>query len=188
MDTLLLSGACGAGKSTMLQLGYRAWHAAFGATATFDTDTLLMMVDPRWELTHEERRLGLLFEQCGLLAASFQRAGFDGVVIGGNALHTPEEINPLIEQLLDAGGVAHVTLDPSLEEIERRVEARGGDKTPEWLASHVSWMRERYAPWTCRIDNSTLTPEETLGEIVARTRSGEGRITSPLPIGSQGQK
>lgn len=181
MDTLLLSGACGSGKSTLLQLGYRTWHRALGRTAAFDTDALLMMVDPRWELAHEERRLDLLFEQCGLLATSFHRAGFDCVVIGGNALHTPDEINPLIQQLLEAGGVIHVTLDPSIDEIRRRVAARGGDKTPEWLETHVQWMRERYAGWTCRIDNSTITPTETLDEIVARTRAGEGRITSALP-------
>ena len=42
-------------------------------------------------------------------------------------------------------------------------------------------MRERYAEWTCRIDNTTVTPDETLAEIMARTRAGEGRITSVLP-------
>jgi hypothetical protein len=87
----------------------------------------------------------------------------------------------LIEQLLRAGGVSHVTLDPSIDEIKGRVAARGGDKTPEWLEAHVQWMRERYAAWTCRIDNSTMTPAETLIEILARTRAGEGRITSVLP-------
>jgi len=73
--TVLLSGACGSGKSTVLTLGYRAFDAVWGPTAAFDTDVLLMMVDPRWELTHEERRLDLLFEQCGLLAESFLAAG-----------------------------------------------------------------------------------------------------------------
>jgi hypothetical protein len=39
-----------------------------GPTATIDTDTILMMVDPRWELAHEKRRLELAGYQCGLLA------------------------------------------------------------------------------------------------------------------------
>lgn len=181
MDTLLLSGACGSGKTTLLTLGFRAWHERFGPTATFDTDTLLMMVDPRWELTHDERRIDLMYEQCALLAESFHRTGgFDWLVIGGNALHTPDEINPLLVRLLDMGRVFHVTLDPTIVEIERRIASRGGDKTSEWLDAHVRWMRERYAEWTCRIDNTNTTPLETLRSIAERTNGGEGRITATL--------
>lgn len=177
MSTLLLSGACGAGKTTLLTLGYRAWSDAWGPTATFDTDSLLMMVDPRWELTHEERRLDLMFEQCGLLSASFHRSRFEWVVIGGNALHTPDEIAALIVSLLAHGSVFHVTLDPSTEAIQRRVAQRGGDKTDEWLEAHVEWMRAKYESWTARVDNSDQTPPETLREIVARVSAGDGQLT-----------
>lgn len=97
-------------------------------------------------------------------------------MIGGNALHTRAEIDPLIARLARHGEVFHVTLDPSLEEIVRRVERRGGDKTAEWLETHVAWMREKYGPWTSRIDNTTLGPIETLHEIAARIAAGEGRL------------
>jgi len=177
MPTLLLSDARGAGKSALLTAGYRAYDSQWGPTATFDTDALLMMVDPRWELTHEARRLDLLFEQCALLATSFLRNGFTWVVIGGNALHTPGEIGALVESLLDLGEVFHVTLDPSIDEIKRRVTKRGGDKTDEWLDAHVAWMREKYHEWTCRIDNTDLTPLETLHAIAAAVAAGEGRLT-----------
>jgi chloramphenicol 3-O-phosphotransferase len=175
--TVLLSGACGAGKSAILKLGARAFEPHFGRTATFDTDELLMMVDPRWELAHEERRFGVLFEQCWLLADSFARGGFDTVVIGGNALHTPDEMGELVPSLASLGPVFHVTLDPALDEIVRRVANRGADKSPEWLRVHVEWMHERYeaTPWTCRIDNTSLTMHETLEEIARRTAAGEGR-------------
>ena len=179
--SILLSGACGSGKSTLMALGYRALEVHWGPTATIDTDTILMMVDPRWELAHEERRLELAGYQCWLLAQSFLTGGFDCVIIGGNGLHTPEEINDLVVFLLRFGEVHHVTLDPSLAEIQRRVAARGGDKSPEWLSGHVEWMRTRYRPWTCRIDNTFLDPEATLIEIAQRIESGEGRLTGPPP-------
>jgi hypothetical protein len=175
--TILLSGACGAGKSALLRLGARRFEPKFGRTATFDTDSLLMMVDPRWELDHEERRFDLLYEQCFLLAVSFANGGFDTVVIGGNALHTLDELHGLVERLAVLGPVFHVTLDPSLDEIVRRVAGRGGDKTPEWLAVHVDWMRAKYEPWTCRIDNTSLSPTETLDEVAHRVlAAGEGRL------------
>ena len=179
--TILLSGACGSGKSTLMTLGYRAFEPHWGPTATIDTDTILMMVDPRWELDDEERRLELAGYQCGLLAESFLTTGFACVIIGGNGLHTPEEINDLVALLLRLGEVYHVTLDPSLAETQRRVATRGGDQTPEWLAAHVEWMRARYRSWTCRIDNTQLDPEAALAEIARRTSCGEGRLTGPVP-------
>jgi hypothetical protein len=57
--TILLLGACGSGKTTLMTVGYRALEVHWGPTATIDTDTILLMVDPRWDLAHEERRLEL---------------------------------------------------------------------------------------------------------------------------------
>lgn len=179
--SILVSGPCGSGKSTLMALGYRALEVHWGPTATIDTDTILTMVDPRWELTHEERRYELAGYQCWLLAESFLTAGFGCVIIGGNGLHSPENINDLVTLLLGLGEVYHVTLDPSLSEIQRRVANRGNDQTPEWLAGHVEWMRARHRPWSCRIDNTSLTPEAVLVEIAERTGRGEGRLTGPLP-------
>jgi hypothetical protein len=178
--SILLSGACGSGKSTLMTLGYRALEAHLGPTATIDTDTILMMVDPRWELAHEKRRLELAGYQCGLLAESFLTTGFACVIIGGNGLHTPAEINDLVAFLLRLGEVYHVTLDPSLAETQRRVAARGGDKTPEWLAAHVEWMRARYRPWTCRIDNTLLDPRG--GACGDRTTSQLRRGGTDCPV------
>jgi hypothetical protein len=87
----------------------------------------------------------------------------------------------MIEFLLTAGDVYHVTLDPSLDEIRRRITARGSVIADQALSDHVEWMRARQRPWTCRVDNTQLSPEETLAEIAKRIRAGEGRITGPLP-------
>jgi chloramphenicol 3-O-phosphotransferase len=180
--TVLLTGACGSGKSTLLSVGQRTMAEHFGRTATIDTDVLQMMVDPAWELPEDEWDLELCGWQCWLLAKSFLTHGFDTVIIGSNGFHTPAEgLNDMIGLLLTAGDVHHVTLDASIEEIQRRVVERGSDMTPASVAEHVAWMRARQRDWTCRVDTTSLTPEETVAEIAARVDSGEGRLIGPLP-------
>ena len=179
--TILLTGPMGAGKSTLLSLPHRLRAHHLGTTAAIDTDLLSMMIDPTWELPDEERRYDLSGHQCWLLTRSFLTAGFETVLVGGNGWHTPDEgLNDMIGLLVTAGEVFHVTLDPSVEAVQRRVAARGGDVTPEALAEHVAWMRAKQRPWTCRIDNTDLTPEETLAELARRVGAGEGRITGPV--------
>jgi predicted ABC-type ATPase len=183
--TILLTGAMGSGKSTVLSLGYRALEAHWGPSATIDIDTIQRMVDPRQELGDDRRLLELAGWQTWLLAKSFLTNGFECVVIGSNGLHTPEEgLNDMVGFLLSVGEVYHVTLDPSVEEIQRRVAKRGGmDISADSLAEHVEWMRARYRDWTCRIDNTSMAPEETLTEIAQRIKRGDGRVTGPLAIG-----
>jgi hypothetical protein len=82
---------------------------------------------------------------------------------------------------LTVGDVHHVTLDPSVHEIQRRGAECGSIMTPESLAEHVAWMRARQREWTCRVDNTSLTPEEAVAEIAARVERGQGRLTGPLP-------
>lgn len=134
------------------------------------------MVDPHWELPYEERRNELVPRQVGLLAGSFLDAACSTMLVLGNALHSPPSLDVFLPLLLARGEVFHVTPDPSLDEIVRRVAARGGDKTPEWLAIHVAWMRDQYEPWTCRIDNPSLTPEQTVERIAQEIGAGRGRL------------
>lgn len=177
---ILLSGACGSGKTSVLQAGHVRLAATFGRIAGLDTDWLYMFVDPKWELPYERWRTELALRQCGLLATSFFDAGFDTVIIAGNALHTPKELDVLLVEILERADVFHVTLDPSLDTITARVAARGGDKTPEWLRTHVSWMREKYEAWTALVDNSDLTVDGTISEIARRVERGEGRLVTPF--------
>ena len=143
-----------------------------------------MMVDPRWELPEDEWDLKLCGWQCWLLARSFLTRGFETVIIGGNGFHTPAEgLNDMIGFLLTVGDVHHVTLDPSLEEIQWRVAQRGSEMSPESLAEHVAWIRARQRSWTCRVDNTSLTPEATVAQIAACIDRGGGTVTGPLPEG-----
>ena len=179
--TILLSGPIGSGKSTILSLGAQALRRYWGRTAVIDTDVLVMMVDPRWELSDEERRYDLSGWQAWLLADSFLSSGFDTVVIASNGPHRPHGgLNELIGLLLGAGNVHHVTLDPSDEVIRQRLAERGSTLSSDELAGHLGSMRASYGDWTCRIDNSRLSPLDTVAEISARIASGEGLLTGPI--------
>lgn len=180
--TILVTGPCGSGKSTLLSVGRRTIGEHLGRTATIDTDVLQMMVDPAWELPAEERDLELTGWQCWLLAQSFLQRGFATVIIGSSGFHTPGQgLNDMIGLLLTVGDVHHVTLDASIAETQRRVVERGSDMTAAAVAEHVEWMRRRQRAWSCVLDTTSLTPEETIAEIAARVLRGEGRLTGPLP-------
>lgn len=58
--------------------------AHFGRTASIDSDVLLMMVDPMWELPEDEWDLELSGWKCWPLTRSFLTHGFDTVIIGSN--------------------------------------------------------------------------------------------------------
>lgn len=177
----MLSGACGAGKTTLLQLGYPKLFSYFGRTATLDTDWFLMLVDPRWELPYEERDGELMYRQCALMAISFFDAGFETVLIAGNALHTRGgAFDGLVGAIRSRADVYHFTLDPSLDEIIRRVQLRGADKTSDWLETHVAWMREKYGSWTSVIDNSAISPRKTAQLISDRVANGDGLLVPAL--------
>ncbi|HZU74590.1 MAG TPA: hypothetical protein VE990_17670 [Acidimicrobiales bacterium] len=183
--TILLSGACGSGKTAVADLGHKRLRAALGPTAVIGTDRLFMMLDPLWELPYEPDRLELVYRQVALLVASFFGFGVPTVMVVGNALHTPSELDLLLVDLLEAGEVFHVTLDPSLAEIIRRVRLRGDDKTEEWLASHVEWMRAKYGSWTARIDNSALSPGQTLDALAEVIDQGGGRLVETFGSADQ---
>ena len=85
--TILLTGACASGKSTLLSVGQRTMAKHFGRTATIDTDVVQMMVDPTWELPEEEWDLELCGWQCWLLARSFVTRGFQTVIYLKGHMH-----------------------------------------------------------------------------------------------------
>ena len=77
----------------------------------------------------------------------------------------------------DVADTFHVSLDPSLDVLRDRIARRGDDRSDDWLRTHVEWMRERYAEgWTYVIDNSAMTPDETLDAVVAAVESGAAKL------------
>src|ERR1051326_3679182 len=169
--TVLLRGACGAGKTSAMRLIRRHLRPVLGEIAVIDVDHVYMMVDPDYSIPFPEAETywSLARRQCALLAKAYLSSGFGAAVIGGNSLYQKDRLNEILEILLEVSAVYHLTLDPDPEVIKRRIPGRSSPedetKTPEWIETHVRYMRDYYEPWTARIDNSLLSPDETVQAI-----------------------
>jgi adenylylsulfate kinase-like enzyme len=111
--TILLSGACGAGKTSAMGLMRRQLLPRLGETAAIDVDRVYMMVDPDYAISFPEAEAywSLARRQCALLATSYLTSGFGVAVIGGNSLYQKDRLNEILETLLEVSEVYHVTLD-----------------------------------------------------------------------------
>jgi thymidylate kinase len=181
--TVLLSGACGAGKTTTMRLIRRHFLPTLGETAVIDVDQVYTMVDPDYSISFPEAETywRLARRQCAGLAQAYYSSGFGVVVIGGNSLYQKDRLNEILEPLLGVSAVYHFTLDPAPAVIQRRIRARSspvdGVKTPEWIEQHVRYMRAYYEPWTTCIDNSSLSPDETVQALHQAIGENKGRLT-----------
>jgi hypothetical protein len=166
---VLVSGACGSGKTELRRLAVASPHPAFGATAGIEVDFLYTMGDPHFDRPWPEaaRYWDIAREQCSMLANSFFTFGFTTVLVVGNSLHERDAVRPFLG-LGPSVQVSHVTLDPSLDTLVDRMATRGDpDKTPDWLQAHLDYMRPFYAGWTFTIDNSSMTTSETFDALVS---------------------
>ena len=184
---VIVSGACGAGKSEVLLSMRRALAGRVADVAVLETDHFYMIIDPQWEVPPDQAQS--YYELSGHLlretAQHLIRAGFDWVAIGSNGLYEESHVRDFARPFLSAGvAVHHMSLDPGPETIEERIANRisthdyavDEKKTPEWLRSQLMWFRERYGPWTHVIDNSSLTPSETALAIYDAVESGKGLL------------
>lgn len=190
MKTLFLSGACGSGKTAAMRLMRPYFLPLLGETAAIDVDHVYTMVDPDYSIPFPEAEAywSLARQQSALLATSYFASGFEVVLIGGNSLYQKDRLNEILDGLLAASEVHHVTLDPSPEAIKQRIRARRHPsddiKTPEWIESHVRYMRQYYEAWTARIDNTALSPAETARAIGDAVLSGKGRLVQKFALES----
>jgi hypothetical protein len=176
---VFLSGAGGVGKTTVLRLSHGEKTAIWGRTAAIDTDQLFLMVDPRWELPYDDGRTALVLRQSVLLASSFFQAGFEKVILAGNAIHDAFDLNPVLPELLRLGRVFHISLEPSEKAVLQRT-AGDHERSPAHLLQDLRSMQAKRSSWSAVIDNSELTPTETLEEMARLVQSGKGEITGAL--------
>ncbi|GAA0936277.1 hypothetical protein GCM10009554_23670 [Kribbella koreensis] len=178
--TVFLSGPAGSGKTTVLRLSYAEKVATWGRTAAVDTDQLFLMVDPQWDLPYDDARTALVLRQCVQLAESFFAADYENVLIAGNSIHDAIDLNPVIPDLLRIGQVFHCSLTPTTEAVLRRT-ANDPDRSPAHLLDDHRNLRTKRSPWSAPVDNSVLTPLETLQEVARLVASGEGQVHGLLP-------
>ena len=184
---LMLSGACGVGKSATLTPLRDEIAARSGEAAVIESDLFYMMIDPRWTMPPE--RVERYFEVSGWLmretAMGFLRFGFAWVVIAGNGWWSEDHVREFVAPLLEAGAsVHHVTLDPGTEVACERLAER--DSTAGWYTDAeqlrrsgregVLKVRAHAGAWTHVIDNAALTPAQTAAAIIEAVEGGAGTL------------
>lgn len=146
------------------------------AVAAMGTDEIYTMIDPDWVLPYAEERATLIAQSCLLLARHFLAAGFDCVLIAGNALYTPSAVQTYVLGLQAVSHVYHFTLEAEHATVVARVQQRGelAAHPPAWLAEWLAHIRAYYAPWTQIIDTTGLTGEQVLAMIYAQVKQQAG--------------
>ena len=179
--TILVSGGIGTGKTALRWAGPNFLRPSFGETAAMDLDELHMQIDTDW--SQKDKDWGpLVCQNAVLLAQNYFNHGFKVVLIVGNGLFHPGVNDRFLPDLLPLSRVYHFTLDPQLDVVVERVRRRGDleDHPPEGLKSWLELVQSHVGDWTQVIDNSALTPEETLGIIRDAVQKPQGAITGLL--------
>lgn len=178
--TILISGGIGTGKTTLRRAAPSHFRTRFGETAAIDLDDIYTLIDPEW--TQENEEWGpISCNAAALLAQHFFLHSFQVVVLTGNGLYHPEVNNLFLKALLPHSQIFHFTLAPALEAVIARVRQRGDieEHPPGMLADWLELVRSHCGLWTHVIDNTHLTPQETLDVIERRIR-GQQNILSEL--------
>ena len=146
--------------------------------AAIDTDQLYLNVDARWELPYDDTRNAMVLAQAAQLAISLFEHGWHTVIICGNSLFDPEDTAPVLTRLCPVAKVYHVSLAPALPAVLARCADTPG-LDPARLAADVELLARKPHPGSARLDNSNLTPEQTLTELARLVENGAGRLSCP---------
>ena len=184
---VLLSGPAGSGKTTVSRLGYRAMTAAWGhPAAAIDTDQLYLNIDARWELAYDDARNAMVLAQATDLAISLLEHGWHTVIICGNSLFDPADTAPVLTRLSPVVEVYHLTLAPVLPAVLTRC-AGTPDRDPSQLAADVELLARKPHPGSAPLDNSNMTPEQTLTELARLVDVNAVRLNCPHDGGTSHQ-
>lgn len=147
--------------------------------AAIDTDQLYFNVDARFELIYDDARNAMVLSQAAELAISLFEHGWQTVIICGNSLFDPGDTAPVLARLLPLAEVYHVTLTPSLQAMIARCGPGLPGRDPSRLAVDAKIHARKQHPGSALLDNSAMTPGQTLAELARLVGSGAGRLSSP---------
>ena len=182
---VLISGAIGVGKSATLRSMRETLADLVGEIAGLESDQFYTMIDPHW--TCPPDRLDRYYTVSGQLlrqtALGFLRSGFAWVAIASNGHWKQQRAREFVQPfLLESACVHHITLDPGEEILRQRIAQRAraaGQDVDEQQAAAVDMLgkvRQALGPWTHVVDNSQLTPAETVQAIHDAIDRGHGRM------------
>src|SRR5262249_3864916 len=136
--------------------------------------------DARWALPYDSGRNAIVLAQATQVALSLIGHGWATVVICGNSLFDPADTAPMLTVLCPVAAVHHVTLAPCLAAVLSRCAGDPG-RDPARLSADVDLFAHRPHPGSAVVDNTTLTPEQTLAQLARLVAAGAGRLPCPPP-------
>ena len=119
----------------------------------------------------------MVLSQATHLVESLFQDGWNTVMVCGNSLFDPADTAPVQMRLCPFADVYHVTLTPTLETVLARCAGQPG-RDPARLAADVELLGRKPHPGSAQLNNSTMTPEQTLTELVRLVDSGAGHLSS----------
>jgi hypothetical protein len=119
------------------------------------------------------------------LAISLFEHGWRTVIICGNSLYNPFDTAPVLARLCPVAEVYHVTLVPALQAVLARCGTDLPGRGPARLAEDAETHARKRHPGSAHLDNSALTPEQTLAELARLVSIGAGRLSCPPWRGTQ---
>jgi hypothetical protein len=143
--------------------------------AAIDTDQLYFNVDARFELAYDDARNAMVLSQAAQLAVSLFEHGWQTVIICGNSLFDPLDTAPVLAHLCPVAEVYHVTLAPAPQTVIARCADLPGRGPSRLIADAEIHARKRH-PGSARLDNSAMTPEQTLADLARLVSTGAGRL------------
>jgi hypothetical protein len=90
-----------------------------------------------------------------------------------------DDTAPVLARLCPVVEVYHVTLAPALEVVLARCGPDLPGRGPSRLAEDAETHAGKRHPGSALLDNSTLTPEQTLAGLARLVSAGAGRLSCP---------
>jgi hypothetical protein len=113
------------------------------------------------------------------VAISLFEHGWQTVIIFGNSLFDPDDTAPVLARLCPVAELYRVTLAPALEAVLARCGPDLPGRGPSRLAEDAETHARRRHPGSALLDNSALTPEQTLEGLARLVSAGAGRLSCP---------
>ncbi|OMP66345.1 ATP-binding cassette domain-containing protein [Domibacillus epiphyticus] len=174
---VFVSGASGAGKTTLCEILTSQVGPLYNdEIAGIDMDEVYKFVDRGFCSPHGDRLYKLARQNTGCLTNNFLKNRIHTVFIFGIEIYNKQRVNDVLDfvQMDEKTQVYHFTLTPPKKKIIERLIKRQ-NHVPRWFQMHFL-EREYYydAKWTIPIDNSHMTPHETLSIILEKIKSTNG--------------